>query len=190
MPDADAPLLDKSALRRQLRARLAAELGDRDAKSAAICAALLRHPAYRQARTVALFDAMASEPDLGPLWGGKEEGRRFVYPRVEGERLVLIEVPDRSALVPAGPGFRFREPALIPERIVDPAAVDLVLTPGLAFTRAGLRLGRGGGFYDRLLASLSPHTAKLGVCFELQIVSAIPTEPHDLPLDAVITEAS
>jgi 5-formyltetrahydrofolate cyclo-ligase len=169
-----------------MRGRLSTELHDRSGKSAAICAALAWHPAYLRARTVAVFDAMPNEPDLGPLW--TIAPRRFVYPRVHGVGLILIEVPDQAALIPSSSGPRYREPAHLPERLVEPAAIDLIITPGLAFTRAGLRLGRGGGYYDRLLATLSPPTVKLGVCFELQIVPQLPAEPHDIRLDAVITE--
>jgi 5-formyltetrahydrofolate cyclo-ligase len=60
--------------------------------------------------------------------------------------------------------------------------------PGLAFTRKGLRLGRGGGYYDRYLAALPPTTLKIGVCFALQLVDAMPTEPHDQRMNAVVTE--
>jgi 5-formyltetrahydrofolate cyclo-ligase len=187
MPNPDqAPAIQKAVLRKAMRARLAAELHDRAGKSAAICAALARHPAYLQARTVALFDAMPSEPDLGLLW--EMAARRFVYPRVDGEGLILIEVSDQADLIPSSSGLRYREPAHLPERVVEPAAIDLVITPGLAFTRTGLRLGRGGGYYDRLLAALSPHTVTLGVCFELQVVPEIPAEEHDIALDGAITE--
>ena len=72
--------------------------------------------------------------------------------------------------------------------MVDPGAVDVILVPGLAFTRAGQRLGRGGGFYDRLLARLPAVTWKIGVCFEVQISDAVPSEPHDVTVDCVMTE--
>jgi 5-formyltetrahydrofolate cyclo-ligase len=72
--------------------------------------------------------------------------------------------------------------------IVAPESVDLFLVPGLAFTAAGARLGRGGGYYDRLLPLRRAASTALGVCFALQIVAAIPREPHDQVVDAVVTE--
>jgi 5-formyltetrahydrofolate cyclo-ligase len=174
----------KPDLRREMRARLR-ELSGRDEKSRAICEALARHPAYAGARCVALFDAMPVEPHVELLWALAP--RRFVYPRVHGDQLVLHEVPALDALH-AAPGARYREPQPGAYADVDSAEVDLIVVPGLAFTRDGLRLGRGGGYYDRLLAQLSPRAAKIGVCFEMQIVSELPIEPHDIRLDAVITE--
>lgn len=175
----------KPELRREMRARLRALTG-RDEKSRGICEALARHPAYVAARCVALFDAMPVEPHVELLW--QIAPRRFVYPRVHGDHLVLHEVPALEVLH-AAPGARYREPQPGAYPDVAPAEVDLIVVPGLAFTRSGLRLGRGGGYYDRLLAQLSPRCMKIGVCFETQIVPELPIEPHDIRLDAVITEA-
>ena len=69
-----------------------------------------------------------------------------------------------------------------------PFVPDFVLVPGLAFSRDGHRLGRGGGFYDRLLAGRARDAVKVGVCFALQLHEAIPSEVHDVVLDAVITD--
>jgi 5-formyltetrahydrofolate cyclo-ligase len=74
-------------------------------------------------------------------------------------------------------------------RVVPPEEIDVILVPGLAFTRLGQRLGRGGGYYDRYLASLPAKTLKIGVCFGFQIVDALPTESHDQAVAAVVTEA-
>jgi 5-formyltetrahydrofolate cyclo-ligase len=175
----------KPELRREMRARLR-ELQGRDEKSRAICEALARHPAYKGSQCVALFDAMPVEPHVELLW--QMSPRRFVYPRVHGDHLVLHEVPALEALH-AAPGARYREPQPGAYPDVDPAEVGLIVVPGLAFTRAGLRLGRGGGYYDRLLAQLSPRCVKMGVCFEVQVVAELPLEAHDIPLDGVITEA-
>jgi 5-formyltetrahydrofolate cyclo-ligase len=66
---------------------------------------------------------------------------------------------------------------------------DLILVPGLGFTRDGRRLGRGGGFYDRLLAASSFRAFTMGVGFDVQLVPALPVEPHDRRLDAIATES-
>ncbi len=70
---------------------------------------------------------------------------------------------------------------------VDPADVDWVLVPGVAFDLAGRRLGYGGGYYDRLLPLLPRATPRIAGAFELQIVDAIPAAPHDLRIDAFAT---
>jgi 5-formyltetrahydrofolate cyclo-ligase len=67
-----------------------------------------------------------------------------------------------------------------------PFVPELVLVPGLAFTRDGHRLGRGGGFYDRLLAGRANEAVKIGVCFSLQLVESLPVERHDVLTDLVV----
>jgi 5-formyltetrahydrofolate cyclo-ligase len=68
-----------------------------------------------------------------------------------------------------------------------PDEIDVVLVPGVAFDEHLHRLGMGGGFYDRLLATLPPGTTKIGLAFDEQIVEAVPREEHDVVLDAVVT---
>ena len=82
-----------------------------------------------------------------------------------------------------------------PMNILEPAAAELVapsdvvawIVPGLAFTTDGARLGYGGGWYDRLLASARTDSLKVGVAHEFQIVDDLPREPHDIRLDRVMT---
>ena len=68
------------------------------------------------------------------------------------------------------------------------ASLTAVIVPGLAFDRRGHRLGRGAGVYDRFLATLAPHTLRIGVIPEAQLVDALPTESHDVPMHFVVTE--
>lgn len=71
----------------------------------------------------------------------------------------------------------------------DPSTIDVVIVPGTAFTAAGDRLGQGGGWYDRFLPSIRPGCLTIGVGFEPQLVDALPTEPHDVRLDLIVTDA-
>ena len=84
--------------------------------------------------------------------------------------------------------------ALGPLGVKEPAApdwvesVDIVLVPGLAFDAQGARLGRGGGYYDRILAELGDRPLRVGVAFDFQVVSRVPVDLHDARVDAVVTE--
>ena len=78
---------------------------------------------------------------------------------------------------------------VVPEEQPDPAAVDVVIVPGVAFTPDGARLGQGGGWYDRFLAKVRPDCTSIGVGFDLQVVDVLPTEPHDVRLDSIVTES-
>jgi 5-formyltetrahydrofolate cyclo-ligase len=71
---------------------------------------------------------------------------------------------------------------------VDPAVVDVVVVPGLAFTAGGDRLGQGGGWYDRFLPTIRPGTPTIGVAFHEQLVAALPLERHDVRVDIVVTD--
>jgi len=169
-----------------MRARLKS-LGDaRAANSRAIVAALAAHPAFLAAQTVALFAPLPTEPDVELLW--EKSPRQFCYPRVTGPQIEFVIVRHPEDLAPSAWNPLVREPAAA-QPTIPCATLDLILVPGLAFTCDGRRLGHGGGYYDRLLAARAPHTATLGICFDLQLVPDLPCEPHDQRVDAVVTES-
>lgn len=155
-------------------------------KSARLCDAVASTPAWAGARTVAIFAPQMREPDVELLWM-HGAGKTFAYPRVVDGRLDLFRVTSLHALAPGA--FGVREPEARIEHAIDPAMLDLILVPGTAFTRSGERLGRGGGFYDRLLASLPAHVRKIGVCFDSQVQHGLPVEPHDQRVDFLATES-
>ncbi|MGH9132363.1 MAG: 5-formyltetrahydrofolate cyclo-ligase [Ilumatobacteraceae bacterium] len=108
-------------------------------------------------------------------------GTVMVFTSIAGE-------PDTAAFIAwcAAQGKR----VVVPEDEPDPVAVDAVIVPGVAFARDGARLGQGGGWYDRFLAAIRPECTTIGVGFEPQLVDALPTEPHDIRLDCIVTESS
>ncbi len=179
--------MTKAELSHEMRQRLRTLGPVRAEKSRAICAAITAHPAFARGHRVALYSPLPSEPDLNALW--ENERRGFCFPRVAGERIEFVEIARLDDLVQAAWNPWVREPAATAAHVIAPADIGLILVPGLAFTRDGWRLGRGGGFYDRFLEQLPAQTVKLGVCFDLQIVETIPIEPHDQGLDVVVTES-
>ena len=178
----------KRALREELvaaRARLAPD--DRAARAARIAACVLGLEAFEKARTVALYAALGAEVDPARVAAeAARRGKRLAYPRLAaGEQALRFACCAPDALVP-GP-HRTIEPPPDAE-LVDPCELDLVLVPLVAFDSACRRLGRGRGHYDATLASLPSGAAKIGLAFELQMVPGVPEEPHDIALDAVVTE--
>lgn len=170
-----------------MRLRLGDSAGHAAEKSRAIVASVIAHPAWARVRVLSLYSALPGEPDLAALWKAAPP-RRFCYPRIEAGGMTFFEVESPGELVPAPWHPGIREPIFAPARLVPPEEIDLVLVPGLAFTRDGRRLGRGGGFYDRYLASLPAGAMKLGVCFQCQLVESLPLEAHDQPVHAIVTE--
>ena len=175
----------KSDIRRTIAACLAQPPDVRAAKSAQLCEAILAMQAWRDAATVVIFAPQSREPDVEMLWP-HAAGKSLAYPRVNAGRLDIFRVASVYDLLPGA--FGIREPSDAPENAVAPGDIDLILVPGVAFTRAGLRLGRGGGFYDRLLAGLPASTIRIGVCFASQVLDELPVEPHDQRVDFVATE--
>lgn len=146
-----------------MRARLEAiSLPERAARSVKICERVAELPLWKNARLVALFDPMRTEPQIELL---VDELRR------RGSQIITI-LPTARVL----------------EDVPIIAPVDLVLVPGLAFTRDGARLGRGGGFFDRFLPHRAALAGKIGVGFDFQIVESLPLETHDVKLDVVVTD--
>jgi len=135
---------------------------------------------WQEAAAACVFSPMATEPDILTPW---PEQKKLLFPRVDGELLRLHHV-EVSAHLKLG-AFSLLEPAIhLPE--VE-ATADVILVPGMAFDRFGRRLGRGGGYYDRLLSQFEG--VRVGVCFEEQMLSEVPSEAHDLDVHFVITPA-
>lgn len=182
------PKFAKRTLRQQVRSAIAAlPPEDRAAQEAMLRQDFASLPGLAGARRVLLYvAAFAEEIATRPLLDQvRAQGQRLLLPQVDraGKRLVLLEVdhPGRDLRLSPG-GIPEPEPHC-PE--VEPAAVDWVLVPGLAFDRQRFRLGRGGGYYDRLLPRLRPDCPRWALALEPQLVDRVPTEPHDQPLDGV-----
>jgi len=117
------------------------------------------------------------------------EGRRVAVPvHLHGtaQPPIFAEIRSLSELAPNH--FGILQPPPATARLVATAAIPLFLVPGLAFDPAGRRLGYGLGFYDRAFADAAPGALKVGLAFELQILESVPADPHDVPLDFVVTE--
>lgn len=176
----------KTELRRDISAILRLPPDVRAEKSARLCAAIVASAEWQAARAVAIFAPQPREPDVEILWS-RGTAKSFAYPRAEEDRLDLYRVDSMFELLPGA--FGVREPAADPAHAVSPGTLDLILVPGVAFTHRGARLGRGGGFYDRLLAALPAHTCKIGVGFDSQILPDLPVESHDQHVDFIATES-
>ena len=185
----------RDAVRRQMRTRRKALTPEeRERAAQAICAKLRGDSAIAEAidpfdggGALAVYLASPDEIDLSDfILEMLKGGVKIVAPRWNGETYELAKVKGLSdADLRRGP-MNILEPA--EADIVKPADVEVWIIPGLAFTKDGKRLGYGGGWYDRLLASASKWAHKIGVAHEFQIVDDLPNEPHDIKMDAVVTD--
>lgn len=177
----------KRALRAELRAALRAISGGglRVERSELIAVQLVeRFDQFRGATaggaptSVMVFRSLPSEPELDGFarWCAGV-GMTVVAPRVVGDALE----PEAYA------GGDDAGIAVGDDPDVAADALDVVLVPGLAFTPDGRRLGRGGGHFDRFLPRLRPDCLTIGVCFVEQLRDDLPTEPHDIAVDLVVS---
>ena len=192
--DSEADLkAQKEEIRRVIRGRLRAlDSAFRAEASLVICELAAQLPAFRAGKCIGLFAPLASEPDLHPLieeaWA---EAKTVLLPRLWREgtapHLEWHAVKDWSEMTDSGP-FGLREPD--PERCprVEPAQIDCVFVPGLAFDSTGLRLGRGGGYYDYFLSRIGANVPRFGIMFASQQTENLPRQPHDQALPAIVTE--
>jgi len=169
---------------REVRCALDADACRRDAISAA--ERLLGLPEFDGARVVLAYAASPEELDPAPAVAAlRERGIIVAYPRVEAPGVLgLHRVDDERDLVSGM--FGIRQPAENAPR-VGRGQVDVVIVPGVAFDRSGMRLGYGGGYYDRLLPTLPPHALHVGYAYDEQLVDELPAEEHDVHVDLVVT---
>lgn len=179
----------KSHLRAAVRERIRAmDAGARAEASRHACERLAADRRFAGASSVMLYMPLRSELDVAPLaMTALRQGKRVSVPRTDSATGTLTPIGVESIDADAMPAdaMGVRTPASGPD--VAPESLDLVVVPGVAFDRAGRRLGRGAGYYDRFLSRLSPHTATAGICFDEQLVDAVPHGAHDRTVDCVIT---
>jgi len=155
------------------------------ARSNAVCQRLETLPEFARAQVIVGFSAIRKEVDLSAvLERARQLGKQTGLPKVIGEQLELRVTNSQYPLVEGS--FGILEPSDIAP-LIEPASVDLVLVPGLAFDANGHRIGYGRGHYDRVLPSLA-NAFRVGVAYDFQLLAELPAEPHDIALHCVVTD--
>ena len=182
--------MEKVEIRKKVNAAiLSMTLDDRTRRSLKIQEKVLALPEFASARCVAAYAAMPFEVSTDiimeeALLGGKT----LALPRINWKehRLDWVAVADiERDLKSSNKGIL--EP--VGDALIPPQQIDLVIVPGRAFDRSCNRLGQGGGFYDAFLGSLRSDCLTCAVAFDVQILDWIPLEPHDIPVNIVVTES-
>ncbi|MEW6599395.1 MAG: 5-formyltetrahydrofolate cyclo-ligase [Nitrospirota bacterium] len=185
-----AELLKKrDAIPSELRAR----------KNASIRQRLFSLEEFRNAKNVMMYVSFRSEADtVSCLSHIIASGKKLILPVVDSNNKVLklYEVRDVAELVPGYMGIP--EPGVRENREVELSALDLIIIPGAGFDMKGNRIGYGGGYYDKLLSAVSSERSASGavsniplfiaLAFEEQIAGEIPSEPHDIKMDIILTD--
>lgn len=173
----------KDILRKQMRQRKRQltqiqKLADEKAVFGAIEASGI----LRTAQHILLYHSLADElPTHATLECWRQSGRNIYLPRVAGNDIEVVPYTGPESLSDDNT-FHIEEPL---GDSVEASILDAVIVPGVAFDCNCNRMGRGRGYYDRLLSS--GHLLTIGVCHDCQLINEVPCEPHDRPLDYVFT---
>lgn len=182
---------DLQAQKNELRVKIRAAVKNlppdkRKSDSEKICARLNAQPFFQTARSILFFASLPEEPDLWPLLNETLAGKKMIaLPCFDADAEVYQprRVMDLHVEILSGK-FGIREP-VEDCMAIPPDDLDVVLVPGVAFGLDGHRLGRGKGYYDRLLQNFSG--TKAGIAFDEQIVDVVPSEPNDVRMTTVLT---
>ncbi|MGH7976008.1 MAG: 5-formyltetrahydrofolate cyclo-ligase [Limisphaerales bacterium] len=182
---------DKHRLKTELRSKIRAMLKNlspekRKLDSKKLCTKLKEQSFFQNAASILFFAPLTTEVDLWPLLEESfAAGKIIALPRFDpaSRSYVACRVRNLQNEIVSGQ-FSICEPR---ENCVaiPPREIDLILVPGVAFDLRGRRLGRGKGYYDRLLAEI--RGVKCAIAFDEQVVNEIPVEPHDALMDFILT---
>lgn len=177
-------MLAKSDLRKCVKAAVKALSPDEKQRlSAALLAQVEAHPRFKAARTVMLFYSLPDEVCTHAFVDFWAAAKTVLLPVVDGDDLELRRYLPGGELCESA----FHIGAPVGQPFTTYADIDLVLVPGVAFDVAGNRMGRGRGYYDRFLSQPTLKQAyKLGICYPCQLVEQVPTNSHDVAMDAVV----
>lgn len=170
---------------RRMALKMRGKIQNREEKSAQIARSLFNTQLYQNADAVFVYMAYRSEADTEPvITRSLADGKCVAVPRVTGTDMVFCRITSMDCCKKGAYGIL--EPGSdCPE--VQPDKKGLILVPGCAFTRDGMRMGYGGGYYDRYLQA-HPDVVTVGYAFEEQIFETIPCEAHDRKLDFIVTQ--
>lgn len=188
MPD---PSSELKRAKRRLRAEVLARRNslapeERERLGALLLERLFALQEIANAGTVMGFLSFGSEVATDPIVERlHREGRRVAVPAIAEHEIEAVGFAPGDPVSVAS--FGAREP--LSRDALDPASIDVVLVPAVAFDRNGFRVGYGGGFYDRFLPRTGPDAFHIGICFSVQLAEAVPRGAMDVPVDAVVTES-
>ncbi len=174
--------MNKDDIRRFIKARKALLSDDEKRRSAAdVFASLEKSAAFIMAEKILLYHSLPDELSTLEFIDKWHSRKSFFLPRVNGVNLEILPYNRSSLRLGA---FQIEEPDGDNLHNIDD--IELIIVPAIAYDYRGNRVGRGKGYYDRLLADTN--ATKIGVGYDFQLVDEIDAEPHDVVMDIVVTE--
>ncbi len=144
---------------------------------------LMALPEFQNAGHILLYNALPDEVDTKDILTRWYEKKKLYLPVIKGDDLEIVPYEGEERMV-AEKIYGIPEP--IGKKLQDESPIDLIVIPGMAFDSRNNRLGRGKGYYDRILKRL-PDVPKIGLAFDFQMIEQVPAEPHDVKMDMILT---
>lgn len=179
--------MSKAMLRKTILARRQAlSAKEQSAASSAVQDVFVAMPEYLAARSIALYLAVNNEVSTERvIRHALMTGKELFLPSVEGAQMLFRRITALEDLVPGRFGIMQPPPD---SPAADPAAIDLIVVPGVGFDLSGQRIGYGKGYYDRTLHRVENNGRLVAFCYEFQLVDSLAGEQHDVNMDIIITE--
>lgn len=174
----------KTCIRKEIKQRKQQlALSEKEAVAQSIAKKIETLPLFASSDTILLYHSLPDEVCTHRWIASWASTKRLLLPVVRGAEIELVQYRPEQPLQQGN--FQIWEPR--GEAFTDYAAIGLAIIPGIAFDREGNRLGRGKGYYDRLLPKL--HCKKLAVCYHLQLwEKPLPCDAWDIPMDLIVSE--
>lgn len=174
----------KTEIRRKIKdLRLLLNEADKASAAMSVFARVEATAAFQLAEKILIYHSLPDELDTRSFLNKWKGTKRFFLPRVNGVNLEILPY-DESRLEIGS--FHIEEPTGSDLHPID--EIELIIVPGVAFDSKGNRMGRGKGYYDRMLGEA--RATKMGVGYDFQLCDEIPVEPHDIPMDIVVTQTT
>lgn len=182
--------IEKQKIRKTVFAKLKRQKEDvRITKSGKIEKKLFNLSVFKQAKTVMFYISCGYEVDTSNMIKKAIKlGKRIAAPVLSGKarKMTISLVSGIDSELEVGP-YGIKQPKAEYSRTVSLRSIDLIVVPGVAFDSGGRRLGRGKGYYDRLLETKNDKIHTVGLAFKCQIIKNLPQSPHDQPVERVIS---
>ncbi|MBE6050288.1 MAG: 5-formyltetrahydrofolate cyclo-ligase [Clostridium sp.] len=181
--------MDKKSLRREMiQKRDSVELSRKNLMDLVIKKKLMNLQKFKEAKNIFIYIGYGSEIDTYKyIKEFLNMGKNIYVPKtnVREKTMEAVQINSLDNLVKGTYGIL--EPDSFKNKI-DKDKIDLVILPGVVFDKQGGRIGYGGGYYDKYLMNMDKNIFKVALCYEFQIIDEVPTEPHDIKADLVLTE--
>ena len=169
----------KNSIRQQIKS-LKKSISESNKKEATllVASAIEQLPCFKLASKILLYHSLPDELNTHSMIDKWSENKSIYLPRINNNDLEIL--PANNTELGAS---KIQEP--VGTTTIPLSAIDIAIIPGIAFDKSGIRLGRGKGYYDRLLCQ--SEVIKVGICYDFQLYDKLPSDPHDIPMDIIIT---